>query len=145
MGRQPGWWRGRGGDCGCGRRPLALQVWLSTVEETCCSVTVMNDFAYPLIIAHSGAERGPLIKMSWGTAGHLHLYGRFEHASTTPEQPRRHRLQRSLAGQDAVTLRWQSAPPPDGLQSNPLNRADTGGRGEGVSIRWLPNGTAFQS
>lgn len=33
-------------------------------RETRSSVTVMNDSAYPLIIAHSGAERGPLIKMS---------------------------------------------------------------------------------
>lgn len=63
-------WGGGGGRC----RPFTLQVWLSTVEETCCLVTVINDFAYPLIIAHSGAERGPLIKMSWGTVGLFHLW-----------------------------------------------------------------------
>lgn len=44
----------------------------------------MNDFAYPLIIAHSGAERGPLIKMSWGTAGLLHLW----QTPSMPHQPR---------------------------------------------------------
>lgn len=59
-GRRAGWrpWAGW-------RRNLsALQVGLSTGRESRRSVTVMNDSAYPLIIAHSGAERGPLIKMS---------------------------------------------------------------------------------
>lgn len=81
MGQQPGWGGRRGAGLRCGRRPLGLPVWLSTLEETCCSVTVMNDFAYPLIIAHSGAEKGPLIKMSWGIAG-LHLAD-----SSMPQQP----------------------------------------------------------
>ena len=141
LGRQRGWWGGIGwgggvgGGCGCG--PLALQVWLSTVEETCCSVTVMNDFAYPLIIAHSGAERGPLIKMSWGTAGLLHLW----QTPSMPQQPQGRpggigfkESGRSGCCHSAMTVTastWR-------LQSNLLSGADAGGRGEGspLTVKW---------
>lgn len=66
--------------------------------------TVMNDFAYPLIIAHSGAERGPLIKISRGTAGLLHLW----QTPSMPQQPRGTPggigFKRNLAGQGTVIL-----------------------------------------
>lgn len=41
---------------------------------------------------------------------------------------------RNPAGQDAVVPRWQSATSPDSLQSQPLNRADMGRRGELVPL-----------
>lgn len=130
---------------GYGRRPLTLQVLLSTADKTCCSVTVMNDFAYPLIIAHSGAERGPLIKMSWGTAGLLHLYMA---DPSMPQQPwgspeafglKKSGWSRHCHSDVTVdTFVWWSA-------ISPAERSRCEQEREGVSIRWLPNGTAFVS
>lgn len=129
---------------GYGRRPLTLQVLLSTADETCCSVTVMNDFTYPLIIAHSGAGRGPLIKMSWGTAGLLHLYCRPQHASKTPGSPEAFGLKKSGWSRhchSAVAVSvfaWWSA-------ISPVEQSRCEQEREGVSIRWLLNGTALVS
>lgn len=121
------WWRAGGGVGRVGN--FALQVRLSTVEETCCLVTVMNDFAYPLIIAHSGAERSPLIKMSGGTAGLLHLLQNVEDPEASGTQQ---------SGRSGLILQKQSLHLRDDLRSKFLIKVIRGGSGGSTSfIRWL--------
>lgn len=60
--------------------------------------------------------------------------GTLQHASTTPGQTHGHWLERNLTRQDPVILQRHTAPLLGDLQATPLNRADTGGGGDGSPL-----------
>lgn len=129
-GKHPGWRRigkkKRWEDAG-----PALQVWLHSGRDPAAQRTEMNDFAYPLIIAHSEAERGPLIKMSWGTAGLLHLWQTPACLNNPGADPKASASKESgWSGRchSVSTSAWCSA------QSNSLNRRTQVEEGRGLGV-----------